>query len=119
GRQITQLVTLSGGANEFTPTSAGQSLVSNKNYPTASAFSIAGAQGGQTLFVLDGAPHMDPMSNVGLPMPFPDVLQEFKVETSSLPANYGAQPGGVVNVVTKSGTNAFHGSAFDFVRHYG
>ena len=61
---------------------------------------------------------MDPLSNVGLPMPFPDALQEFKVETSSLPAIYGTRPGGVVNVATKSGTNAFHGTAFEFFRNY-
>jgi hypothetical protein len=118
GRQVTQLVTLSGGANDFVPTSAGQSLLSNKNYPTSSAFSVAGGQGGQTLFVLDGGNHMDPISNIGLPMPFPDALQEFKVETSSLPANYGSQPGGVINVITKGGGNQFHGDAFEFVRNY-
>ena len=118
GRQVTQLVTLSGGAVNFVPTNAGQSLLSNKNYPTVSAFSIAGGQGGQTLFMLDGAPHMDPISNIGLPMPFPDAIQEFKVETSSLPANYGSQPGGVVNVVTRSGSNSFHGDAFEFLRNY-
>jgi len=118
GRQVTQLITLSGGANDFVPTNAGQSLISNKNYPTSTAVSIAGGQGGQTLFVLDGGNHMDPISNIGLPMPFPDALQEFKVETSSLPANYGAQPGGVVNVITKTGTNAIHGDAFEFLRNY-
>jgi hypothetical protein len=68
--------------------------------------------------VLDGGNHMDPISNIGLPMPFPDALQEFKVETSSLPANYGSQPGGVINVITRSGTNAFHGDAFEFIRNY-
>ena len=118
GRQVTQLVTLSGGATNFVPLTAGQSLQSNKNYPTAVAFSVAGGQGGQTLFVLDGANNMDPISNIGLPMPFPDALQEFKVETSSLPANYGSQPGGVVNVVTASGGNALHGDAFWFLRNY-
>ncbi|MBV8730894.1 MAG: TonB-dependent receptor [Acidobacteriia bacterium] len=119
GRQVTQLVTLSGGAVNFVPSPvAGQSLLSNKNYPTVSAFSVAGGQGGQTLFMLDGAPHMDPVSNIGLPMPFPDAIQEFKVEMSSLPANYGSQPGGVVNVVTRSGGNSFHGDAFEFLRNY-
>ncbi len=117
GRQITSLVTLSGGANDFVPVSAGQSLVSNKNYPTSTAFSVAGGQGGSTLFLLDGGVNMDPISNIGLPMPFPDALQEFKVETSSLPANYGSQPGGVINVVTKGGTNEFHGDAFWFIRN--
>ena len=118
GRQVSQLITLSGAANDFVPTSAGQSLISNKNYPTATAVSIAGGQGGQTLFVVDGGFNMDPVSNVGLPLPFPDAVREFKVETSSLPANYGTQPGGVVNVVTKSGGNEFHGSAFEFLRNY-
>ncbi|MDE3166482.1 MAG: carboxypeptidase regulatory-like domain-containing protein, partial [Acidobacteriota bacterium] len=118
GRQVTQLVTLAGGATNFVPTNAGQSLISNKNYPTSVAFSVAGGQGGQTLFLLDGGNNMDVVSNIGLPMPFPDALQEFKVETSSLPANYGNQPGGVVNVVTKSGSNAIHGNAFDFLRNY-
>jgi hypothetical protein len=118
GRQVSQLITLSGAANDFVPTSAGQSLISNKNYPTATAVSIAGGQGGQTLFVVDGGFNMDPVSSVGLPLPFPDAVREFKVETSSLPANYGTQPGGVVNVVTKSGGNEFHGSAFEFLRNY-
>ena len=117
GRNITQLVALSGAATNMLGAGSGQSLVSNKNYPTVAAYSIAGAQPGQTLFVLDGSPNMDPVSNVGLPMPFPDALQEFKVQTSSLPANYGAQPGGVVNVVTKSGSNSIHGDAFEFVRN--
>ncbi len=117
GRNVTQLITLSGAATTSTNPTVGQNLVSNKNYPGATAVSIAGAQGGQTLFVLDGAIHMDPVSNVSLPMPMPDSLQEFKVETSSLPANYGSQPGGVVNVVTKSGTNTFHGTVFEFLRN--
>ena len=118
GRQLSQLITLAGGANEFVPTSAGQSLTSNKNYPTASAVAIAGSQGGQTLYLVDGGYNLDPVSNVGLPLPFPDAVREFKVETSSLPANYGTQPGGMVNVVTKSGSNEWHGGAFEFIRNY-
>ncbi len=117
GRNVTQLVALSGAATNMTNADTGQSLISNKNYPSSVAYSVAGSQSNQTLYVLDGSPNMDPVSNVALPMPFPDALQEFKVQTSSLPANYGAQPGGVVNVVTKSGTNSFHGDAFDFVRN--
>src|SRR4030095_15232281 len=58
------------------------------------------------------------LSNVVVALPCPDALQEFKVETSSLPANYGTQPGGVVNVATKAGTNEFHGTAFEFLRNY-
>src|SRR3989441_365031 len=57
-----------------------------------------------------------PVGNLNLPLPFPDALQEFKVETSSVPAQYGQHSAGAVNVVTKSGTNDFHGSLFEFVR---
>src|SRR5262249_3894758 len=52
-----------------------------------------------------------------LPFPFPDALQEFSVETSSLPARNGLHPGGLVNIVTKSGANAFHGNLFEFLRN--
>ena len=105
GRQLSQLITLAGGANEFVPTSAGQSLTSNKNYPTASAVAIAGSQGGQTLYLVDGGYNLDPVSNVGLPLPFPDAVREFKVETSSLPANYGTQPGGMVTAAAANGAS--------------
>jgi hypothetical protein len=50
-------------------------------------------------------------------LPFPDALQEFKIETSAIPAQYGFHAAGTVNVVTKSGTNAFHGSVFEFARN--
>jgi hypothetical protein len=114
GRQVTSLVTTSGGTTE----GQDSALVSNKNYPGATSFSVAGAQGGQTLYLLDGVVNMDAVSMVSMPWPFPDALQEFKVESSSLPANYGLAPGGVVNVITKSGGNQFHGGAFEFTRHY-
>jgi hypothetical protein len=50
-------------------------------------------------------------------MPFPDALQEFKVETNSMPAQYGQHSAGVINAVTKSGTSEFHGSLFEFHRN--
>ncbi|MBV8812698.1 MAG: hypothetical protein JO033_28840 [Acidobacteriaceae bacterium] len=57
------------------------------------------------------------MTNVNLPIPFRDALQEFSVETSTLPARYGLRTAGVVNAITKSGTNAFHGELFEFLRN--
>jgi hypothetical protein len=114
GRNVAQLITLSGAA--VTGTAGG--LASNLNYPTAVAVAVAGSQPNATNYFLDGGTHIDPRTNVGLPLPFPDALQEFKVETSTLPANYGSHPGGAVNVVTKSGTNSFHGDVFEFVRNY-
>ena len=50
-------------------------------------------------------------------IPNPDTLQEFKIQTSLFDAGYGRNPGANVNVVTKSGTNAIHGSAFEFFRN--
>ena len=60
---------------------------------------------------------MTAFSNINLPFPFPDALQEFSVQTNSLSARYGLHPGAVVNVVTKSGTNRFHGDLFEFLRN--
>ncbi|MBV9400617.1 MAG: TonB-dependent receptor [Bryobacterales bacterium] len=114
GRNAAQLIALSGAAVVNT----GGGVATNLNYPTVAAFSVAGGQGNQTNYFLDGSTHIDPRTNVGMPLPFPDALQEFKVETSTLPANYGSHPGGAVNVITKSGTNAVHGDAFEFLRNY-
>jgi hypothetical protein len=60
---------------------------------------------------------MDNFSNINLPFPFPDPVQEFSVETSSLGAQAGLHICARVEVVTKSGTNQFHGDAFEFVRN--
>ncbi len=72
---------------------------------------------GQTEFLLDGANHNDAHNNLNLPMPFPDALQEFKLETSALPAQYGVHGAATVNAVTKSGTNDLHGDLFEFLRN--
>jgi hypothetical protein len=113
GRQATELIFLSGLA---TAAPAGD-LNTNKNFPTVT-ISVAGGQANGITYIMDGGTHNDPFNNLNLPTPFPDALQEFKVETSSLPARYGHHAASAVNLVTKSGTNALHGNAFDFVRNY-
>src|SRR5581483_3718470 len=70
-----------------------------------------------TNYVLDGGDNNDSFSNVNLPFPFPDALQEYSVQTSTSSARYGLHPGAVVSLVTKSGTNKFHGDVFEFIRN--
>lgn len=65
-------------------------------------------------FYLDGADNSGPLKNFGLQVPNPETVQEVQVTTSSNSAEFGRQPGGYFNVVTKSGTNALDGSLFYF-----
>jgi hypothetical protein len=113
GRQPTQLVLLSGAA-VVTPSG---DMTGSKNYFSSTTISVGGGQGNGTNYLLDGGDNTDTMTNVNLPFPFPDALQEFSVDTNALPARNGTQPGGVVNIVTKSGTNGLHGDAFEFLRN--
>ena len=57
------------------------------------------------------------MGNGNLPFPFPDAVSQFSVESTALGAQDGIHTGGLVNVVTRSGTNTYHGSAFEFIRN--
>ena len=113
GRQPTQLILLSGAAI-VTP---GGGMVGSKNYFSSVTISVAGGQANGINYLLDGGDHNDSMTNVNQPLPFPDALQEFSVQTSALPAKFGLHPGAVVNAVTKSGTNAIHGNLFEFLRN--
>src|SRR5262249_4912220 len=109
GRQATQLVLLSGAS--FQPP-GGNSMVGSKNYASSTTIWVGGGQINGTAYLLDGGDNTDTMTNVNLPFPFPDALQEFSVETSALSARFGTHPGATVNVVTKSGSNSFHGDLF-------
>jgi Carboxypeptidase regulatory-like domain len=80
-------------------------------------YAVAGGQTSGTTYMLDGAIHNNPFDGLNLPLPFPDALQEFKLETSALTAQNGIHGGATVNSVTKSGTNEYHGDLFEFVRN--
>src|SRR5271167_3500910 len=117
GRNLTQLLTLTGGGTS-TP---GGDLTGSKNIQGSNGsgtFSVAGGQANGISYLLDGGDNNDTFSNVNLPIPFPDAVQEFSVQTNAMQAQFGLHPGGVVNIVTKSGANAFHGDLFDFFRNY-
>ena len=81
------------------------------------AVSANGAMGDQVNYKLDGSSHTDNLNNLNAGFPNPDALSQFTVETNNFDARYGGSGGAVVNIVTKSGTNAFHGSAFDYLRN--
>jgi outer membrane receptor protein involved in Fe transport len=79
--------------------------------------SINGQRSASTSILLDGGENVDTFTaNVGQSVPL-DSVQEFRVITSNYTAEYGRASGGVVNVATRSGTNAFHGSVYEFNRN--
>jgi hypothetical protein len=112
GRQATSLIITLGGAAYGDAGDTG-----SKTFWSSTRISIAGGQGNGTAYLLDGGDNTDPMSNVNLPLPFPDALEEFSVETSAVSSKFGTHPGATVNAVTKSGTNAFHGDLFEYLRN--
>jgi hypothetical protein len=114
GRNAAQLIFLAGAA---TTGLTGDLVTAGKNYPGTLVITVAGGQPNGTTYLLDGGTHNDPFNGLTFPLPFPDALQEFKVETSALPAQYGQHSGAAVNAITKSGGNQFHGDAFEFVRN--
>lgn len=113
GRHMTDLITLSGAS---TAAPGGDFTGSKYSYQTVS-ISIAGGMGNTTMWRLDGGDNNDYMANGNLPFPFPDAVGQFSVEAAGLNAQNGQHTGGMVNVVTQSGTNHYHGSAFEFIRN--
>ena len=111
GREVARLQTLVAG------TVVGS--ISNetaKSLPGAVRISANGAGERQNAYRLDGASNTDPYFQENQSFPFPDALQEFSIQTSNYSAAYGNNAGAVVNVVTRSGTNNFHGGAFEYLR---
>jgi len=87
-------------------------------YPEQRTLINGGADGGtgSVNYYLDGGINMTGLRNTGNILPNPDAIQEFKVQTNGYNVEYGRFSNGVINVVTKSGTNAYHGSAFEYFR---
>jgi hypothetical protein len=114
GRQTLDLVYLTGMAAPSGTLSGARGGAAGPGSPGTIA--VAGGLPNGTTYMLDGSNHNDPYNNGALPFPFPEALQEFKVETSALTAQYGYHSAAVVNAVTRSGTNVIHGSGFEFLR---
>lgn len=116
GRQPQALLFLSAGALDET----GKYCLVNCQggvYPGEQDANVGGGGPRAVNFQMNGAGHNDTYLNTNLPFPNPDAVQEFAVQTDNLSAQYGIGAGAVVNIVTKSGTNELHGSAFEFVRN--
>src|SRR6185503_10937175 len=108
GRQVTDLIVLAGAAVQV-------STSGTRAMRGGVGIAVAGGQASSVAYLLDGATHNDPQNNLNLPLPFPDALQELSVATSGLSAQNGMHSGASVSAVTKSGTNAFHGNAFELL----
>jgi Carboxypeptidase regulatory-like domain/TonB-dependent Receptor Plug Domain len=81
------------------------------------SFSIVGGRQDSVTYLLDGGVNNNLLSNGFVLNPNPDMIEEFRVLTSAYSAEFGRNAGGIVSVVTKSGTNSFHGTAYDYVRN--
>lgn len=88
-----------------------------KAFPAALTVSVNGARSADTNYMFDGGNNIDELYSLNLPFPFPDALQEFSIQTNNYDAEYGQNAGGVVNIISKSGGEAFHGDLFEFVRN--
>lgn len=119
GRNAAALILLTPGTADthVSNFSACSDTIQSTTYPGAQSVSANGARTDMVNYNLDGGSNEDPYTNVNNPFPNPDALEEFSVQTNSFSAEYGRGSGAIVNVVTKSGTNEFHGSAFDFIRN--
>ena len=119
GRNAAALILLTPGTQDLRAGNANGSgdTVQTATSPNSMSISTNGARADTVNYNLDGGSNQDHYTNVNNPFPNPDAVQEFSVQTNSYSAEYGRGAGAIVNVVTKSGTNEFHGTAFDFLRN--
>jgi hypothetical protein len=114
GRNVFGLVALvpgvvPGGQSGTTPTGSNPFAWGN--------YQIGGGQANQSASFLDGAPLNTVYGNLTSLVPTQDAIQEFRVQTNNLGPEFGHLAGGAINLTTKSGSNNFHGSAYEFLRN--
>ena len=120
GRNPIALVALVPGVVPQGQPSGGNSSTSNPvgaNPFALGDFQVGGGMSGQSQILIDGVPTNGAYLNVVTVIPTQDAIQEFKVQTNNLGPEYGRFAGGVINLSTKSGTNQFHGSVYEFLRN--
>jgi hypothetical protein len=109
GRNVYDLTALMPGVTNVSTSLTGNNDANNMN--------VNGNRARDNNFFLDGAANNSLFRNGGNQAPNPDAVEEFHLITSNFDAEYGRLPGSVMNVVTRSGTNALHGTLFDFMRN--
>lgn len=114
GRHVFNLVKIVPGVQPRNDTTDGFAEISNQAF---SQIRINGGPGYGNQFFLDGAVNSAPVHNEIAVVPMSDAVEEFRVETNALKAEFGQTSGGVINVVTKMGTNQFRGSLYEFLRN--
>lgn len=115
GRNVLQLLAVTPGTLNATSSAFNQAATRPES--ASQLVSVSGGRGNSTTFALDGGLHEDPYTEVANVVPNPDAVQEFSYETNSYSAKFGGRGGGVVNIVTRSGTNQFHGALFEYLRN--
>jgi hypothetical protein len=113
-RNITQLVVLAPGVAD-TPNFRGPDFSSG--IASRVQFSASGGRGATNEIMLDGSPQTVMDLNQPAYIPQPEAVQEFNVQTNSLPAEYGRTGGAVINIVHHSGGKDFHGELYEFLRN--
>ncbi len=111
-RNVYSLLNLTAGVDSSV---SGNSLGNPEQVTVINGSSYGGA--GSVNYLLDGGNNITGFKGTGNLSPNPDAVQEFRVVTNSFSAEFGRYSGGVVEVITKSGTNAFHGSLFEYLRN--
>ena len=117
GRNPAELVLLAPGTVNVLNVSGAGNRQDYTTFPTETGASSNGGRQGSTLYLLDGAYNMDNYHLLAAPFPNPDATQEFTVIGNNFDPRYGFTPGGVVSIVTKSGSNNWHGDVFEFLRN--
>ncbi len=116
GRNPAELVFLAPGAVDGLKTQA-FTRQGYTTFPTETGASVNGGRQGSTYYMLDGSDNMDNYHNLAAPFPNPDATQEFRVITNNFDAQYGFSPGAAVSIVTRSGSDSWHGDVFEFLRN--
>lgn len=117
GRNPASLVFLAPGATNGLSTSGFYLESWCCGFDTETAASVSGGRMGSVLYLLNGANNEEAWQTSASPFPNPDATAEFQVITNNYGPQYGFASGGVVSIVTKSGTNQWHGNAFEFLRN--